>query len=159
MSYWFYRQRYLLLCRSCLSGLRLRIIKKTIQPRPKLTYGTITHTTPAHKSLVGLTSPARAGLPPHSGVSYYGDPKNLWRVVAVFVVPLCYAVSIIRKLVKMNNIELEIGKEYFIWTGRTFSVGTPDKVTPKWVHIIGGYRTADKWILREKITSFSKGCR
>lgn len=55
----------------------------------------------------------------------------------------------------MNNIELEIGKEYFIWTGRTFSVGTPDKVTPKWVHIQGGYRTATKWILREKITSAS----
>jgi hypothetical protein len=53
----------------------------------------------------------------------------------------------------MTNQNLEIGKEYFIWTGRYFSVGVVRKVTPKWVCIDGTYRTPkNKWILREKIT-------
>ena len=53
----------------------------------------------------------------------------------------------------MNNLEFEIGAEYTIYVGRHFSVGIVDKVTPKWIHIQGTYRTADKWILREKIVA------
>jgi hypothetical protein len=58
-----------------------------------------------------------------------------------------------RKGQKMKNekIELEIGKEYRLQEWSHFSVGIVDKVTPKWVHIQGTYRTANKWILREKI--------
>lgn len=53
-------------------------------------------------------------------------------------------------------IELIIGKEYFIRTGRNFSVGVVSKVSDKWVHLEGTYRTPkSKWVLREKITSAS----
>ena len=55
----------------------------------------------------------------------------------------------------MKDLELTIGKEYTIYTWAHFSVGIVEKVTPKWVLIQGTYRTPkNKWILREKITSY-----
>ena len=63
---------------------------------------------------------------------------------------LCAKLVIDRKEIQMT--EFEIGKEYKIQDSvNHFSVGIVDKVTPKWIHIVGTYRTADKWILRDKI--------
>ena len=51
----------------------------------------------------------------------------------------------------MKNLELTVGQEYRLEEWTHFSVGVVTKVTPKWVYIEGTYRTANKWILREKI--------
>ena len=48
---------------------------------------------------------------------------------------------------------LQIGNELHIWRGRRSDWGTVDKVSDKWIHIIGKHRTFDKWILRSEITS------